>query len=483
MKNLSIGSRLTVWYVLMFAGGQLVFGLGMWFTLHHKLYDIADDQLEAQIDDLQHLLRSQSPDATVSSFREALAAAYRGEHPGDYLQVKEETGAWIYRAEILEKHDSSVPSPAELRLPLYENLTLEGHPYRFLSEVLVANGHRFVVQTGVEDDDVLHTLGAFRNGLLVFAILTLLVASAVGYWLSRQALAPVDAITRTARSITGSNLSSRLATLDTDDELKRLSDTLNEMLGRIEASFQRISQFTADASHELRTPISLIRTEAEIALRKSRDEREYQESLSHILKEAERTSALIENLLALARADAGHFVLEMQILNLSETVMAAAKEWQRVMADRDLTFIHQVTGEVWVSYNEGALRRLLNILLDNAMKYTPAGGKVTLSLEQNGSAVKISVSDTGVGIAAEDKAHIFERFYRADKARHRESAGAGLGLAIAEWIVQQHKGTIGVESVPGRGTTATVNLATAQKGADSLPSEPAREWAVPARNS
>ena len=203
------------------------------------------------------------------------------------------------------------------------------------------HGRRFVIQTGVPEDDILGTLNLFRRYLLIFGALMLLVGSAVGYWLSRRALAPVDALTRTARSISGTNLSSRVEQLNTGDELQRLSDTLNEMLGRIETAFLRVSQFTADASHELRTPISLIRTEAEIALRKSRDEGEYQEALRHILHEAERTSALIEKLLSLARADAGRESLDIRRLNLGETVRQIATDWHHVMATHQLRFTEQ----------------------------------------------------------------------------------------------------------------------------------------------
>src|SRR6202007_2736263 len=164
------------------------------------------------------------------------------------------------------------------------------------------------------------TLERFRSYLVMFAPLLLLASGGLGYWLSRLALAPVDALTPTARTITGQTLSSRLEQLHTGDELQRLSDTLNEMLARIETAFTRITEFTADASHELRTPISLIRTEAELALRRSRNEGEYREALRHILLKAERTTSLIEELLALARADSGRQALNIQAIDLRGTL-------------------------------------------------------------------------------------------------------------------------------------------------------------------
>jgi heavy metal sensor kinase len=272
-------------------------------------------------------------------------------------------------------------------------------------------------------------------------------------------LAPVDAITRTARNINAANLNSRLEKLDTGDELQRLSDTLNEMLSRIESAFQRVSQFTADASHELRTPISLMRTEAEIALRKSRDESEYQEALRHILSEAERTSTLIEKLLSLARADAGRETLDIRPLNLRETVQKVTNEWQQVINDHRLNIIQNLADQdLYIAGDRTALVRLASILLDNAVKYTPAGGNIEIGLHPfNGNAV-FTVKDTGIGISDNDQPRVFERFYRADKARSRELGGAGLGLAIAHLIVEQHGGSIRVKSSLGNGSQFVVLL-------------------------
>ncbi len=458
-KSLSIGLRLTLSYLLIFAVAQLIFGLGMWFILRHNLYDIADDTLEVQIDDVRHFLEAQRKDASTSKLQEEVNEAYVLEHSGDYLQIQDEQGDWIYRSSFLDKHNLPGLSISVLQKPLYEDKRVGDRSFRFLSESIEVNRRHFVVQTGVQEDDILKTLGLFRRYLLIFAALMLLAGAIVGYWLSRRALAPVDALTRTARSITGTNLNDRLERLNTGDELQRLSDTLNEMLGRIETAFLRVSQFTADASHELRTPISLIRTEAEITLRKSRDESEYQESLRHILQEAERTSALVEKLLSLARADAGREALDIRRLDLGETVRQIALDWRKVMASHQLRFTDDITPHnVYVAGDSSAVSRMLNILLDNAVKYTPSPGIVRLTLEAKEGVALITVRDTGIGISNEDQPRIFERFYRADKARSRELGGAGLGLAIAEWIVAQHRGRVMVQSTPGKGSAFLVEL-------------------------
>ena len=293
----------------------------------------------------------------------------------------------------------------------------------------------------------------------MFAPLLFLIAAAGGYWLSRRALAPVDSIVQTARAITGTNLDSRLKKLETGDELQRLSDTVNEMLDRIESAFQKITTFTADASHELRTPVSLIRTEAELALRRARTETEYEESLRQILKEAERTTLLIEQLLELARADSGRGSLIMQAVDLPEVLRSVVSSWQQVAEVRNLQFstdIHKLDASVMGDAT--LLRRLADILLDNAFKYTPSPGSVRLVLEVRQETAVITVQDSGAGIAQEDQEKIFERFYRVDKARSRGQGGVGLGLAIAEWIVLQHRGAIAVESRPGEGATFRAEL-------------------------
>ncbi len=462
IRRLSIGWRLTLSYLAVFAAAQLLFGFGMLLILRHNLYEITDDALAGQVDDVQRFLEAQKNDASTAKLQEEVTEAYVLEHSGDYLQIYDAGGEWIYRASFLQKM-SFLPVTPDLQ-PVYEDRELGGKPFRFLSQSINVRGRRFSVQTGLPTHEALQALVLFRRYLAMFAPLILLVASGVGYWVSGRALSPVDAITRTARNITGSNLSSRLEQLNTGDELQRLSDTLNEMLGRIEAAFLRVTQFTGDASHELRTPISLIRTEAEIVLRKSRSEPEYREALRHILLEAERTTSLVEKLLSLARADSGRGPLEIRRFDLRETVLKVASEWRTVAGSEGLRFAESITAsEVPIDGDETVLHQLLNILLDNAVKYTPPGGRIDLSLDQRALTQQdhkavLTVVDSGIGIAVEDQTKIFERFYRADEARSSELEGAGLGLAIALWIVQQHRGSIGVQSSPGKGSVFVVEL-------------------------
>jgi len=461
MKRLSIGMRLTVWYLAIFALGQIVFGAGMWFILRNNLYDIVDDSVENQADDIKSLLQAQGKDAPLEKLRHALTEEYAIGHAGDYIQILDDNGDVIYRSAFLQAHPSALLPADQVKRPMSRSRRIDHRPFRFLFEKLNIDGRVFIIEMGAPADDAVDTLHQFRSYLLWFAPLLLLLAAAVGYWMSRKALSPVDELVRTAREVSGTNLKSRLQNLETGDELQRLSDTLNAMLDRIEVAFRRVTQFTADASHELRTPVSLIRTEAELALRRSRGEAEYQEALRHILAEAERTSALIEHLLSLARADSGRESVQLAPVNLSRILMSLVEGWKQVASIRGLQFSANIPNhETFVMADETWLRRLIEILLDNAFKYTPSSGSVQLSLERKDEDhnVLVTVKDSGVGIAPEEHAKIFERFYRVDKARSRAEGGTGLGLSIAQWIVTQHQGTISVDSTPSHGATFRVQL-------------------------
>jgi len=231
------------------------------------------------------------------------------------------------------------------------------------------------------------------------------------------------------------------------------------MLGRIENSFRRITQFTADASHDLRTPVSVIRATAEIALRKNRSESEYRGALSQILDTSVETSGLLENLLTLARADAGAAGLQMHPLDLAAHVRKAQERGAILASAKSLTFRSQLPQTtVMVRADAIAIDRLLLILVDNAVKYTPSGGRCEISLSASPSEALISVIDTGTGIEATELEAIFERFHRADKVRSRDIPGAGLGLAIARWIANVHGGSITAESTFGSGSAFHVRL-------------------------
>jgi signal transduction histidine kinase len=269
----------------------------------------------------------------------------------------------------------------------------------------------------------------------------------------------VDQIAQTARTISAQNLSRRLVVPQTRDELQRLSETLNGMLERLESAFRRITQFTADASHELRTPVAVMRTRTELSLRKARSADEYRETIGQVHDDLEQTSDLIEQLMYLARTDCGAEILQFAPADVAEVLREACQQGSALAEAKQIEFRSQIPGQPIGIYGDASsLRRLFLILIDNAVKYTAANGRVDVSLREGEGFAVVEVRDTGIGIAESDLPNVFERFYRADKARSRESGGVGLGLSIGRWIAEAHAGMIEVESSLGVGSVFRVRL-------------------------
>jgi heavy metal sensor kinase len=301
-------------------------------------------------------------------------------------------------------------------------------------------------------------LRRLRRDFFAGVPLILLIASLGGYFLARKSLAPIALMGEQTRRITAEKLSARLDVANPRDEAGRLATTINELLGRLDTSFKEQQRFVADASHELRTPLAVLRGEAEVALGQERDSSEYKETLILIKDEAERLTRIVENLFLLARQplDASGYLKEPVLLN---DVVADCARAARVLANqKGLRLDIEDSSPVTVNGNYEMLQRMLLNLLDNAVKYTAEGGRICVTLGLHDAQARISVSDTGLGIPAEDQSRIFDRFYRVDKARSRALGGAGLGLSIARTVVEGHGGTISVESDLGRGSTFQIKL-------------------------
>lgn len=312
--------------------------------------------------------------------------------------------------------------------------------------------------TRVPADEVHDTLDEFAWTIILASPIVFVLAAAGGYVMSRRALDPVDRITQTARLINAHSLAERLPLRGVDDELERLSETLNGMFGRLEDAFRRIRQFTADASHELRTPVAIIRSTAEITRAQPRTAVEYAAALDRIVAETERTSRLIDDLLLLARADADADPAMMEPMDLAELLRDACEEGRMQADAASLQFTSELPPTCAMVGDPERLRRLFVILLDNAVKYTPTPGAVSVTMRVRHALVDVEIRDTGVGIVADDLAHIFERFYRVAVDRSRTTGGVGLGLSIAQWIAISHDGRIRAESEHGVGSVFRVTL-------------------------
>jgi heavy metal sensor kinase len=454
MNSLPIGVRLTAWYFVVLGVTLSLFGLIAYFAMRTSIHETVDEELRARTEGVRRLIQRTAKYGTEDLQRELRQHSALAE--GALLQVSNEKGNWVYRSPTIGSYDISRSQETSNTPSTFE---FNEVPVRLLSTKIQAEGQSYLVQVATPLDDFYSALRHFGTLVLVSIPILLLCATAGGYWMSRRALAPVDQITQTARNISVQNLSSRLVVPKTRDELQRLSETLNSMLERLEAAFKKITQFTADASHELRTPVALMRTRAELSLRKPRSAEEYRDALAEVHSELEKTSSLVEKLMVLARADYGAETLQLATTDLAEVVREACGQGAALAESKQIEFHNQIPQQpVWIEADPHALGRLFLILIDNAVKYTPPGGRVEVAVAgENGSALGV-VRDTGIGIAEEDLPHIFERFYRADKARSRESGGVGLGLSIGRWIAEAHAGTIEVQSSLGHGSVFQVRL-------------------------
>jgi heavy metal sensor kinase len=463
LTRTSIEFRLAAWYSVVFACGLAAFTVGAWFLMRASLYHAIDDELSDRVRGVKSFMDKQISALSVAEIRDEFREHSVLGPGGDLFQVCDAEGQWLYRSVPLENLNVPILYPSALRTPLLENRNLNGHVLRFYSQAINVNGKLYTVQVASLMNEGLEALDRFRLLLILASPVLLLAATAGGYFLSTRALAPVDAISQAAQRINIENLTARLKVAPTGDQLQRLTETLNATFARLEAAVRRMKQFTADASHELRAPISLIRTTAEVAVQRDREASEYREALKDILHEAERTSQVVDSLMLFARADAGQEVLELQEIDAREIVRDALEQGEKLARNKGLGFESDAPANpVQIRADADALRRVFLILIDNAVKYTQPGGKVRLQMAANDGYAIASVSDTGIGISENDLPHVFDRFWRADKVRSRMGGGAGLGLSIARWIVDQHHGALTAESELGKGSTFRVSVPLAR---------------------
>jgi len=455
MNPLSIRLKLTAWYFAVLIVTFVLFGIVAFFAMQQGIETTVDEGLRDQVSGIQELMRNVQPEGP-EKLEEELREHSEVRAEGDFSQISDGEGHWLFRSQLMRRFDIPLHDAGK---PSYYDIEIKSLPLRILASEVHLGGQTYVVQVAAPMDDFYDALDHFKWVLLLFSPFLLALASAGGYWMSRRALTPFDEITQAARNINSRNLSSRLTVPQSGDELQRLSETLNGMLERLDAAFKRITQFTADASHELRTPVALMRTTAELSLRKSRSESEYHEALTQILGDLEKTSVLVERLMLLGRADVGVETLARAPVNLGDSLREACEKGRTLAAAKQIIIREQIASKpVVVAGDTHAVYRLFLILLDNAVKYTPPGGQISVSLTSGPDFAVIEVQDTGIGIGAADLPHIFERFYRADRARSRELGGAGLGLSIARWIAEAHGGSIHVQSTLGAGSVFQVRL-------------------------
>jgi heavy metal sensor kinase len=462
MRLKSIGARLTFWYTGILCLTLLVLGSLAYGLLTYSLSRDVDAALHGVAQAIAEQARKSGRTPVPPDLDELFRRFFGFSPANPYFEMLTPWG----RPRSAPHPSPPLPiSPQALQnamhgVPTFETLKSAGpYPVRVLiMPVLTAGQVTNVVQVGISLENMYNTLRRFVLIMAALFPLGLLLAGGGGWLLARRALSPVDHMTRSAQRISGEHLTERLLETGTGDELDRLARTLNEMLTRLDESFRQVRQFSADASHELQTPLTILKGEIEVALRSGRTPEEYQGVLTSSLEEIERISRLVEGLLLLARADSGVLRMDHKPVAVHELVAEVAAQMQKMADDQGVSLHLEKLTPVTLCGDREQLFRLLLNLMDNAIKYTPAGGRVTVSLHADASQALISVTDTGIGLSEAEQAQIFTRFYRAAQARSQSGGGAGLGLCIAQSIAEAHGGKIQVHSSPGQGSTFTVAL-------------------------
>lgn len=445
--KLNIKSRLALWYMAFLMVALAFFSFFTYHMLSRSLYNIAQSPshlkviqpLSVPVGSLNDLSVQEKPYVTYIISREGLE------------ELKEKTASLVV-----------IPTQAGMitvdqRKFISSDMQGEQQVQLFLQPSSVVPGACEVLVFIRPVAEVGDTLSAFRRTLYFAVPVTAALAAVLGFFLIWRMLKPVNAITWTAREIQEKDLDRRIE-VETDDELGKLAATLNRTFERLQNAFRRERQFTADASHELRTPLSIIQSEATLALNKAREPEDYRKSLELISDEVSHMSAVINKLLLLARTDNGKDNLNLTRINLKELLSDLAADVEALSGEKSLLIELDLKADPEVIGDRIKLKELFLNLLDNAVRYTPHHGRITVSLAQEEDKACVSIRDTGVGIPPEHLPHIFERFYRVSKSHSAGNSGSGLGLAICKHIAEMHKGDIEVRSQPGQGTTFAVYL-------------------------
>jgi heavy metal sensor kinase len=465
----SIRFRMALWYAALLAGALALFGAASYIGLERYLQKSLEESLIKQarsIGDVLIVNINQSGEEYVSN---EITEHYSPEINGRFIRVTTSGGRQVFISGPPKDGSFDPARVSPLQLPVSQSFSHEvempdGHelllhalPYQ------ARDGSLFLIEVAAPYNQIESVL---RGLLLTFALgLPLIVALAIsgGYVLMRRALHPVDEIRQKAAQITSRNLSERLPVVRTGDELERLATDLNRMIERLEESFHQINRFSADASHELRTPLTVLQGELESVARSSLNfPAEIRDTIGSALEETQRLSKIVENLLAISRLEAGEARKQLERLDFAELARSTVDQMRLLAEEKHIHLDCNGTEPVEVDADPARLKQVVVNLLDNAIKYTPVKGSVSISVTKQDRRAVLEIADTGIGISRDDLPHIFDRFYRADKARSRQMGGTGLGLSIVRSICLAHSGQVTANSKEGCGSVFRVELPLAK---------------------
>ena len=459
----TVRARLTLWYVSLLAAILLIV-LGMTYVLLARaMYVRIDDGLQVLI---QIAATSLANDLAEGQQVDDAARSTASELASRSFLVAIYDGSSRLLGEAGREDDIAIPLPARDDIPsegpalitIVETDDLDDRHRLAVRRVTVPPGIEYIVVVGSSLEPTDEELESLRGILSYVVPLSLVIAGLGGWFLARRSLSPVVAMADRARQIGVSSLSARLPVANPRDELGTLAETFNELLSRLESSVEQQRQFMADASHELRTPVTIARTAASVALQQpTRAEAEYRDTLDIIEQETIRLSRIVDDLFTLTRADAGTYPVRKIPMYLDELIDDVVRATRVVATTRRVEIVAECVHPAPYRGDEDLVRRLIQNVLDNAVRYSPEGGAVRVALDRSANGYEVSVSDQGPGIAADARTKIFERFYRVDPARSPDG-GAGLGLALARWIAHAHDGDIALAASSRVGSTFVITL-------------------------
>ncbi len=459
--KLAISTRLTIWYSLLLMLAMLAFGVLSFMLIANELYNEQYNILNENAEEISEFIRFQNDTLDVDYLiRETDELNLK--QNGIFFQVWADSLGRIFQSRnfppFLKTSFSMPPEGSQRRVAdeagtVFHVFTYTAGPVQPREDVV------FKVRVGQSVLYVQRLIKHIRALLLMLAPFVLLLAGIGGWMLAGRSLRPVAEITETAREMSLYHLDKRLPEPEQNDEIRQLVRTFNAMMERIQTGVEKIQQFTADASHELRTPLTILRGEIEVALRRPRENKEYVETMQSSLKEIQWMEKIVNDLLLLSRADAGELTLQKKPGDLVALLRECIRSHERHAAEKKIAIRLQASAEsIQCLMDADRMRQVVVNLLDNAVKYTPVGGRINVTLRRENGRMTLLFSDSGIGIPPKDLPFVFDRFYRVDKSRSREQHSSGLGLAICKWIVQAHGGGIEISSKEGEGTTVRIVL-------------------------
>ena len=462
MRSLSVRAKLMLLYLLVTFAGLLLFGLISFGALQYALLQGKKTHLQGREDRLIALLNDNQRMGVKLPLDEQLRNYALVTHEGNLFRMLRADGRPVYPRETSSSDPLSGSQQASPSCdqPVYTTVRLERQPVLVLCHAITVNGQLVRLYLGGSTEEQLEILRIYRKALLLLMPVLILLSTACGYLLSRHALKPVDRLTRAALGIGIGNLSERLPVPSAKDEVQHLAVAWNQLLARLEAAVSRLTRFSADASHDLRTSITVMLATAQLSLHRTRrSESEYREDLGKIVTECRTAATLLDALLSLARSD--NFIHEtgFKPIDLCTLVVNGCRRVEDLAESREIMLDWRLPKEqAYIEGDEVLLQRLLGILLDNAIRYTPGHGEIRAEVTVTAGEAVVTVRDTGIGMSEDVRLQVFDRFYQGDLRERKTQAGSGLGLSIARWIADAHRADLTVESTPLKGSVFQIKF-------------------------